>query len=1053
MKKSSRLKIIVAVILILFSVQVFSPLQINAAELNWENPNSGRNPYQFKLSDYLNSNTMMAVVGCTGVVDKISGTLADLMSGDFQSIKDRFSSMQSKADEIKALGGEKLTALLTAWFPKDPGPAMTDIATDQTLETIKTKDERQEELLRQIKEKEKAKAMREECLNGIAFTLAKNQLVAMTKSTLNWVNSGFNGDPMYVRNINSFVNNIEREIINSELKMFDGLNSERDYPYARGFATSTINARQSSENFADSLKQDLNNYLPEGTTIDDFSNDFSKGGWSGWLALTQKPQNNPLGFNMIASQHLADEQAKEVQNTKEELKTNNGILSQKVCSARSLTKKAAEKQMARTEAAQAVVIAQNKIDEAQHYYDIAGGNGNDMEDLKDAADMLADARAEYDRALAYSESIKATIDDAAECDEWEVVTPGSLIKDKISTYLNSPERQLEIADSINDVLNVLFANLIDKLRIDGLSNLGSNSTDFNNVSGGFGSNSLTKIVDIEGNSTSFSNGGFSKNRSFDITRDLGNIYNHEKVEKLGTWNAKINKTNDEQNNSLIIGIGPSYYNESTGITSYPKNIYYTVTVAGNTKLINDGYNVWGVGDRAFWDGESWQNWKCGPLDSRGNCTKQLSPIVKRGVIQIQQDYIVAARELLRNLPAVMPRIGELDYCIPGPNQNWLINNNAAFDAFTNYLTEIKAVYNRGGFLKRNYVTIEAPSDDTSSEIYLTYKNIFSGTGLWDDVTRTSVYKAIDKLANNEGSNNGKWKGNDAISTANNRVSDLIEGVLNLFSDFNEDYADFINNYYVNRIQKQYIEKENTSKLTLNSDWIPMAQDGLKITKNIVTYNEEIIDATKELKDSIDDANLNIYKLEQIRKEVSKIVQAAQKRREAEGGIIKEEIISKIMEENGFARSAALSVYESCKYEEDTSYIYSDDIAVDFGGSEADRCNDKIDNDLDGYIDIDDPDCSSSGVDLDGDEPNRVCRTGAIDTGFIKDGEEADEWSTISCTSRNTKRACLSEYYLSGNNGYDCVWEDVVSSYGGGSGSTSSGSGTTSGGGSGTVYQQ
>src|SRR5680860_1415950 len=150
MKKLSRLKIITFIILIVFSIQFFSPLQINAESLNWDNPNSGRNPYKFKLSDYLNSNTMMAVVGCTGVVDKISGTLADLMSGDFVAIADRFRSIQSKADEIKALGGEKLSAFLVSWFPKDPGPALTDIATDQTFETLKVKNDRQEILLDQI---------------------------------------------------------------------------------------------------------------------------------------------------------------------------------------------------------------------------------------------------------------------------------------------------------------------------------------------------------------------------------------------------------------------------------------------------------------------------------------------------------------------------------------------------------------------------------------------------------------------------------------------------------------------------------------------------------------------------------------------------------------------------------------------------------------------------------------------------------------------------------------------------------------------------------------
>lgn len=1015
MKKLSGTKIITFLILVVFSVQFFSPLQTNAASLNWDNPNSGRNPYKFKLSDYLNSNTMMAVVGCTGVVDKISGTLADLMSGDFKSIKDRFASIQSKSDEIKALGMEKLAAFLVSWFPKDPGPALTSVATDPNNETIKTKDERQEQLLRQIAEREKAKATREECLNGIAFTLAKNQLVAMTKSTMNWVNTGFNGDPMYVRNINSLVDSIERQIIDQELKMFEGLNSNKDYPYARGFAVSTIKTRQASQDFANSVKQDLSNYLVDGSSPEDFKNDFSKGGWSGWLALTQRPQNNPLGFSMVTSQYLANKIEKEVTNQKEEVAQNNGFLSQKVCTARSITKLQAQKTIAKSEAAQAVVVAEDEVRSAQAYYNQAGGSGNDMADLSEAAERLALARAEYDRVLAYRDSLNATVDDAQDCDEWEVVTPGSLIKDKVTTYLNSPERQLEIADTINDVLNVLFANLIDKLRLDGLSSLSSNSTDFNKVSGGFGSNSLT--IDTDGYATS--SGGFNTNRPFDLTKDLGNIYNHEKTRELGTWNAETNTTNDPQNRQLVINLGPSTYNENTGTRTYLTNVYYTVTTAGSTKLFDDGYNVWGVGDRAFWDGTTWQNWKKG----------MPSPITKRGIIQIQQDYIVAARELLRNLPAVMPKIGELDYCIPGPNQNWIVNNSAAFEAFTDYLTDVKAVYNRGGFLKRNYVTIEAPSDNTLGQIYLNYKNAFNGTGLWDDVTRTSVYVSIDVLANLV----NKWKGNNKISLANERVSELIEKILNLLNDFNKDYGEFVGDFYFNKIQKQFIEREHTSALTPNTAWLPMAQDGLKITKNIVTYDEEIKEATKNLRDSIDEANLNIYKLEEIRKEVSKIVQAAQLRREGDGARIREEIITKIMEENNFTYEVAFTVYKECKYEEDTDYIYSEKIFIDLGGSEAGRCSDGIDNDLDGYIDADDPDCGYVNYDGDGSEPNRQCYTGSADSDFVKDGEEADEWSNLRCESRLDKRTCLESYYLNGNTGYGCEWRSSTTTSGGGGG--------------------
>src|ERR1035437_3724771 len=84
MKKQIAIKIISGAIIFIFAMfflQVVSPLKVNAATtgLNWTNPNaSGNNPYKFKPQDVLNSQMIMQVVGCTGVVDKISNALTGL---------------------------------------------------------------------------------------------------------------------------------------------------------------------------------------------------------------------------------------------------------------------------------------------------------------------------------------------------------------------------------------------------------------------------------------------------------------------------------------------------------------------------------------------------------------------------------------------------------------------------------------------------------------------------------------------------------------------------------------------------------------------------------------------------------------------------------------------------------------------------------------------------------------------------------------------------------------------------------------------------------------
>lgn len=297
MQKKTKIKIIFIITAILFSVQVFSPSKIEARDLNWNNPNAGKSAYQFKLSDYLNSQMMMSVVGCTGVVNKIAGILQDIVSLNIKDLKIRIYNTKISIRNTLCFMNETILEASLGVIPT-LNLAPTGDSAGNFCEIKKQNDKGSQMVTDRLLDLEKEKKVREECLNGIAFTLAKNQLTAMTKSTMNWITTGFNGDPMYVRNINSFMRNIENGIFQKELDMFKDLEGNfntRDYPYGRDFSIAATNARQSSQNFADSMKQDLTYYLKDGATIEDFKQDFSKGGWGGWLALTQHPQNNPLG--------------------------------------------------------------------------------------------------------------------------------------------------------------------------------------------------------------------------------------------------------------------------------------------------------------------------------------------------------------------------------------------------------------------------------------------------------------------------------------------------------------------------------------------------------------------------------------------------------------------------------------------------------------------------------------------------------------------------------------------------------------------------------------
>lgn len=124
---------------------------------------------------------------------------------------------------------------------------------------------------------------------------------------------------------------------------------------------------------------------------------------------------------------------------------------------------------------------------------------------------------------------------------------------------------------------------------------------------------------------------------------FGNIYIHEETTKIGNWDAGLNLT-DTKNpkdglvEKLYADIAPVTLNgldkEGNSIIVTSKNVYYEVTKPGKTKLISDGYNSWQKGGQSILGWGKWQNWKAG----------QQSPVKNRGVIQIQQDYIVAAKK-------------------------------------------------------------------------------------------------------------------------------------------------------------------------------------------------------------------------------------------------------------------------------------------------------------------------------------------------------------------------------------------------------------------------
>jgi len=1007
MNKQTLTKIISGLIIFVFVISIFQfamPVQAasNSMANTYSNPNqyNSNNPYKFKVSDVVNSSILTSIVGCTGIVNKVASWMATIIQSPEKIAETVQNEIDLKKEQLKkACAAVKSVAKAAA--NSIPGVGGIAPAIDTKLGKMPTCQERidatSDKEITALLNEEKANTSRdfkEQCFDGIAITLAKNQLTAMTRSAMNWVNSGFGGNPFFVQNMQNFTNNIEKNVIETGINVM--LSPENANPYGVDFAKAKImsskNILQGSSSFLGGLQSDLSAFItdPQSYYTNDqldqanttqtvlqraqeansrFENDFSVGGWDGYMALTQRDQNNPLGFNMQASQYFTDTQTKQVTSKKEELAQNNGFLSQTTC-AQYMTQKAV----------QAELDIENNIL-------IAAGIAKES----------------------YADYVLRKYPDTAPnlpCLQEKVITPGSIIKDKTTNYLNSPERQLELAKTINDSLNAVFSIIISKLEGGGLVGLSDSAikTDWSDTLNGLSSTSS------DGNTTYDNNGAYN---GFNLTRDLGNTYIHDDTFNAGTWDANSSINLTDKYDQMTMGYVPPVYrnvpiwNEAKKIWEdnselVSSNLYWTVTKPGDTKLIDNGFNGWQVGDRAFWDGTSWQNWK----------KDQVSPIKNRGVIQIQQDYIVAAKEILKILPSVMPKLGELDYCLPGPNPNYQTNSTDAQSAYSDWVGSTTVGSTDG---LRTSWRVDGPGSST----YTAFQNIFSDVPyMWKQVLATNPMNLLLNIFDG----GYDYKPNKKEKTAENKLSQQADYLINyvntkMFNNFYEYFDKMMNTLYFKNVTQKYIENELTPIDTSpgskdeNPSYMPMSQAGYDLTKDILFYNDEISKSTKNYTDNIAQAKINIAKLEVIKAEVSKIILAAQDRRDAR--LV--DILKKESTDNGtplLTPAQYKTKYAECLDEENIQVYDADTISN--MNLDTERCFDGIDNDLNGLIDAKDPACKGAIP------PGPVVPVYRCVTGSSTTNETQNPQNTV-CSARKTESECSSDFYYHGAQANICNW--------------------------------
>ncbi len=363
------------------------------------------------------------------------------------------------------------------------------------------------------------------CLDAIGRAVAKILLNEMTQSMVKWINGGFDGTPKFVHDPVGFF----KDIAKNEILEF-GLEIDNPilFPFGKDFMK--MQKQNFVKHFADNAKYSLNQAVADGNpghTADDFKVNFSDGGWGAWAAMTQNTANNPIGFNIAASNEMEirlDGTIKSpAQNLRDDMATANGFLSQERC------------------ATEAVQDSDGRLTgELVTNHDITRG--------EDARYLRKESGARH-------------------CAQWENVTPGKIIAESATKVSGYQGNALLSVQDLNDaeaaLLDATLSYLVTKISSsEGFAGL---SDDPNSSQNMFGSdNGLNSIGQVE-KDFSTSIGGtdwLNSNPDFNIRTDLTQSLIDEQriyMQKLIDQNTELKSRKKIGNQTWNYGLLPIIY--------------------------------------------------------------------------------------------------------------------------------------------------------------------------------------------------------------------------------------------------------------------------------------------------------------------------------------------------------------------------------------------------------------------------------------------------------------------------------------------------------------
>jgi hypothetical protein len=163
-------------------------------------------------------------------------------------------------------------------------------------------------------------------LDTIVSIVVKKMISQITADTVKWINSGFQGNPAYVTDPGAFFLDIGDSQVSRMLSKNGALNRLCS-PFRANVRLSLVKnyLRDTNEpDYSCTLSKIVANY-------DQFTGDFSQGGWGGWFEMTQNDSNNPYGAYVQSETDMNKKIDNQVKKYTDQLNRGVGFLNMEKC--------------------------------------------------------------------------------------------------------------------------------------------------------------------------------------------------------------------------------------------------------------------------------------------------------------------------------------------------------------------------------------------------------------------------------------------------------------------------------------------------------------------------------------------------------------------------------------------------------------------------------------------------------------------------------------------------------------------------------------------------